>query len=262
MSKTSSPNRWGSRATCDPSGAALLRIAADGNPGRLAELRARVAAGEPAPYAAGFLFFRGRRFAIDARAYITDPELSHLVDVVGSTGRALERKLGRPLTLLDFGVGAGMLAISVKLEHAAWTVFGLDVDADALALAGQNARHLGAAVTLLHSDFLSAWPHAAAAPDVIFGDPPWGAAEDVYEAGRPAAYYRRMPARSAFPPGGSRCGIHDELIAQVRARGWRSLLVLNYGVLPPAIVDASAARLRECQVVRPRPNLRILVGRA
>jgi methylase of polypeptide subunit release factors len=246
----------------DPTGDALLQIAAEGKPGRLAELRARVAAGEPAPYAAGFLFFRGRRFAIDARAYITDPELSHLVDVVGSAGRALAQQLGRPLTLLEFGVGAGTLAISVKLENAAWTVHGLDVDADALALAGQNARELGAAINLLHSDFLSAWPRETAAPDVIFGDPPWGTDDDVYDAGRPAVYYRHMPAASAFPPGGSRCGVHDELIAQVRARRWRSLLVLNYGVLPAAVVAASAAPLREYHFVSPRPNLRILVGRA
>lgn len=250
-----------SDASPAPDDEALLVLAAAGDPARLAALRERVRAGEPAAYAAGFLLFRGRRFAVDPRAYITDPEVTHLVDQVTAEGRALEQAVGRPPSVLEFGVGAGTMAISLKLEHPHWSVAGLDVDAAALELARANARAHAVDVRLFESDFFSAWPADAAPPDLIFGDPPWGGAEDLYTDHRDADYYRRMPARSAFPPGGNRTALHDEIIARLVALRWPSLLVLNYGVLPAAVIAASAKPLRHHRVIHPQPHLSVLVGR-
>jgi release factor glutamine methyltransferase len=245
----------------DPTGDALLVHAAAGDPDRLARLRERVRAGEPAAYAAGCLVFRGRRFAIDPRAYITDPELTHLVDVVNVRGRELARSLARPLRAVEFGVGAGSLALSIALENPDWMVTGLDVDPPALALARDNAVAHAAKLELLESDFFSAWPDGRAGPDLIFGDPPWGGAEDLYADERDAEYYRRMPARSAFPPGPNRCALHDELIQRVCERGWTSLLLLNYGVLPRDVIARSAAALGWSEFISPAPHLTIVAGR-
>lgn len=246
----------------DAAGDELLVLAAAGDGRKLEQLRQRAAAGEPAPYLAGFFYFRGRRFNIDARAYITDPECADLVDAVARAGSRLERELGRPIGVLEFGVGAGTLAITVKLEHPGWIVTGLDVDADALAVAEQNARDHQVDLRLLASDFLAGWPAEWVPPDLIFADPPWGDRSDLYDARRNEAYYRCMPPRSAFPAGGARCAVHDELIRQVRTRGWSSLLVLNYGVLPLSIVADSAAQLVRHEFRRPRPNTTIILGRA
>ncbi len=254
--------RTGAGLNGDPSGDELLIAAANGDPKRLAELRRQVSAGEPAPYVAGFLWFRSRRFEIDSRAYITDRESTHLVDSVVQIGRQLEKELGRPPTVLEFGVGAGALAISVKLENPAWTVSGIDVDAAALEVAAKNVQMHRVAVRLLLSDYLSGWPATESPPDLIFGDPPWGGDTDLYADDRDAAYYRRMPARSAFPPGGSPCAIHDELIARLRQAGWPSLLVLNYGVLSRSLVLASTAKLQERRFVTPNAGLTIATGRA
>ncbi len=248
--------------TIDPQGDALLVRAAGDDAARLAALRERVRGGEPAAYAAGALYFRGRRFAIDSRAYVTDPELTHLVEVVNREGRRIARELGRPPRVVEFGVGAGTLAISLKVENPEWQVSGLDVDGAALAVARANVREHHAEVEIVESDFFAAWPAGRPAPDVIFGDPPWGGADDLYAGERDAEYYRRMPARSAFPPGGNRCALHDELIARVRALGWPSWLILNYGVLPREIVERSAAGLREHRLVHPQPQLTVLIGRA
>ncbi len=261
-SRSGSNHRASATRAADARGDELLLLAAGGDAALLRLMRARVAAGEPAPYVAGFLCFRGRRFRIDPRAYITDPESTYLVDLAAEEGAALARKLGRPPLVLEFGTGAGTLAISLQLDHPSWAVTGLDLDPDALALAQANAREHGAAVALFASDSFSAWPVGAAAPDLIFGDPPWGSAEDLYDPQRGADYYRRMPARSAFPPGENRCAVHDEIIARVRERGWASTLVLNYGVLPRALVLRSAAALREHRLVCPAPGLTLLVGRA
>lgn len=245
----------------DPTGDALLVRVSGGDLARLAALRQQVRSGTPTAYAAGCLYFRGRRFTIDPRAYVTDPETSWLVDAVNREGHRLEGA-DRALHVLEFGIGAGTLAISVKLDHPGWHVAGLDVDADALHLARENAAQHGVELELIESDLLAGWPVERREPDLLFGDPPWGAADDLYGSDRDAGYYERMPARSAFPGGGSRCALHDRLIAEVSARRWRSLLVLNYGVLPRELIARSAAPLREYELISPQPNLTILVGRA
>lgn len=239
---------------------ALLVEAAAGDSQKLAALRAQVRAGEPPAYAAGFLRFRGRRFVVDPRTYVTDPELTWLVDFVGREGEALERELGRVPVVAEFGTGAGTLAITLKLEHPNWTVVGLELDPAALEVAVANRKTHGAAVTLVQSDYFSGWPDDLPPPDLVFGDPPWGGDEDLYGAERDAAYYHRMPAQSAFPGGDNPCAIHDELIARVAQRGWPCRLVLNYGVLPPAIVHRSTACLVHRRIVHPAPRLTMISG--
>lgn len=240
----------------------LLALAAAGDPQRLAQLRARVVAGEPAAYVAGFIEFAGRRFRIDRRAFITDAETAYLVDAVLDEGSRLQQELGRAPRILEFGVGAGTLAISVKLERPAWKVAGLDVDAAALTLAAENAALHGVDIELVESDYFDGWPVGADAPDLIFGDPPWGSGTDLYDSSRDEHYYQQMPAASAFPPGGLRSAIHDELIRRVAACGWPSLLVLNYGTLPLEVIQASAGGLAWWRLLHPLPELSVLVGRA
>jgi len=238
----------------------LLALAAGADGARLAQLRQRVAAGEPAPYVAGFLEFRGRRFASDRRAYITDPEASHLIDTVNSQGRRLEAELGRPLRVLEFGVGAGTLAITLKLENPQWSLGGLDIDPPALELGRENARAHGVDIDLIESDYLSGWPAGAPAPDLMFADPPWGDAEDLYDEVRDEAWYRQMPERSAFPGGAGRTTIHDELIRRFAALSWPSLLILNYGILPRELIERSVAPLRRWQLLHPRPEISVVAG--
>lgn len=244
----------------DPVGAALLRLAAAGDEQRLEHLEARVRAGEPAAYAAGFLVFAGRRFRSDPRAFITDPETVLLVDAVIDEGTRMQALLERPLRVVEFGVGGGALAISVKLARPDWSLCGLDIDPAALQLAAENAALHGVHVDLLTSDLFSAWEGAP--PDIVFGDPPWGGAGDLYDEDRDEAYYRQMPTASAFPAGDSPTAIHDALIADLLRRCWPSLLWLNYGVLPETTILRSAQGLAECRIVEAGAGLRLLRGRA
>lgn len=239
---------------------ALLREAAAGDDAMLRALRAQVAAGIPPAYAAGFLRFRGRRFEIDRRAYVTDPELTHLIDVVNAEVREFALPRGRAPVVVDFGTGAGTLAITLQLENPTWIVLGIDVDADALSVARVNARSHGTAVRFIPSEFFAGWPADAPVPDFIFGDPPWGGATDLYASERDAAYYHQMPAKSAFPPGDNPCAIHDGLIADIRERKWSSRLILNYGVLARTIVERSTADFRDRRVTHPTPSLTIVSG--
>lgn len=215
--------------------------------------------GEPLPYILGRLDFRGRGYAIDARAYITDPECTHLVDAVVAAIDRVQARTGRPPLVAEVGAGCGSLAISVQLERPAATVVSLELDAAALALARSNAAALGAPVRFVESDLFDAWP-GPAAPDLVFADPPWGTEQTLYDAERDAAYYRAMPAASAFPLGGA-TGLHEQILQAAARLGWASHLILNGGVLPPATLAHVARGARWHEIVSPVPGLSLLHGR-
>lgn len=199
------------------------------DPARLRRLLRRRQLGEPREYVVGYQDFRGRRFAIDKRVYITDPELTHLVGAVVSVGRSILEERKRPPVLVEFGAGCGSLAISVKKELPGARVIGLDLDGDAIAVAAENARLHQADVWLLESDFFSALPPELV-PDLIFGDPPWGDETSLYDEGRPASHYQAMPILSAFPSGGI-TAVHEAILRSVGSRGWDAEVLLNLGTL-------------------------------
>jgi release factor glutamine methyltransferase len=225
-------------AALAPTDVAALARAAGEDPLRLKRWLKRRLAGEPVAYIVGELIFRGRTFHVDQRAYITDPENAFLVDTLLAQIDAFAAREHRPPVVAEFGCGCGSLAISVKLERSAATVIGLELDANALAVAARNVARWQVDVPLVESDLFDAWPRTTA-PDFIFGDPPWGSEETLYDAARDAAHYRAMPAASAFPLGG-RTGLHAQVLRAAAVRGWRSELLLNGGVLPPAELTAVA----------------------
>ncbi len=239
-------------------GDALLVEAAAGDSALLAEFRQRKEAGEPSPYIAGFFYFRGRRFRIDPRAYITDPEASLLIDVVLAVGDEVEKRLGRPPLVCEFGTGAGTQGLSVQLERPHWQLVGLDIDAEALELARQNAEGWQAPMRFVQSDFFDAWP-CTEAPDLVFGDPPWGSREDLYDDERDAAYYDWMPTCSAYPEEG-RAAFHEKILLRLRHQGWPSRLVLNLGVMEPGVISHEALESWDYRFEHPGSGFSVLVG--
>jgi len=191
--------------------------------------------GEPVEYILGFQWFRGQRFLVDKRVYITDSELTHLVDAVVSQGREVMEREKRSPVILEFGVGCGSLSISIKKELPEARVFGIDLDSDAMAVALQNQMLHHVDVCLMESDFFADVPPEIV-PDIVFGDPPWGDQASVYDDERPAAHYQAMPLLSAFPVGGI-TAVHESLLEDVRQRGWNSSIFLNLGILEDRHVE-------------------------
>ncbi|WP_395707177.1 peptide chain release factor N(5)-glutamine methyltransferase [Casimicrobium huifangae] len=107
--------------------------------GRFDALVERRIAGEPIAYLTGHREFYGRDFGCSPAALIPRPETELLIDL------ALERLPadfnGR---ILDVGTGTGCIAITLALERPRAQVTALDVSADALSLASENAIALGA----------------------------------------------------------------------------------------------------------------------
>jgi len=86
-------------------------------------------------------------------------------------------------TVCDLGSGTGILAIGAALLGAS-TVRGIEIDKDAIRIAQENARLLGADVEFVNADI--AVTHEKTEPcDTVIMNPPFGAQKQNVHADRP-----------------------------------------------------------------------------
>lgn len=141
------------------------------------ELIRRRRAHEPVAYLRGEREFYGRIFRVDARVLIPRPDTEALVEV--ALDRTREVSLwGR---MLDLCTGSGCVAITFARERKTWRVDGLDLSADALAVARANAHRLGAIwnVRWMQSDLFAALDPASDRYDLITANPPYIPTDEV-----------------------------------------------------------------------------------
>ncbi len=138
---------------------------------RYADVVARRAAGEPVAYLLGSREFYGREFRVTPAVLIPRPETELLVETALS-------KVSRGDTprILDLGAGSGCVAITLALELGC-AVTAVDVSAEALAVARDNAARLGARVNFVKSDWFAAIDGEF---DLIVGNPPYVAENDPH----------------------------------------------------------------------------------
>lgn len=123
----------------------------------------RLKDGEPVQYVLGHETFCGHLFRVGPGVLIPRPETESLVSLI-------DYRCG--CRLLDIGTGSGCIAISAKLEHRDMKVSAWDISPDALDIARENARTLGADVDFRHADMLCP-PHDGARWDIIVSNPPY-----------------------------------------------------------------------------------------
>lgn len=97
----------------------------------------RMADGEPVQYVLGYEEFCGRMYMVNSNVLIPRPETQQLV-------RLVERNVAVGESVLDIGTGSGCIAITLSLLGFKTTAF--DVSKEALDVAKQNAKRLGAEV--------------------------------------------------------------------------------------------------------------------
>jgi len=130
----------------------------------LEPLLARRERREPLAYVLGEWGFRRLTLKTDARALVPRPETETVVE------RALALLAGSVAPrVLDVGVGSGAIALALKDERRDAQVTGVDVSADALALARENAERLGLEVELHEAGVET----AAAGWDLVVSNPPY-----------------------------------------------------------------------------------------
>lgn len=208
--------------------------------------------GEPYAYIIGSFLFNNLEFLIDRRAYITDSENIHLIQKVKSF---IEKK---PASVIaEIGFGCGSLGISLAKYFPNISIIGLDIDQHALALGQENIdKHNVNNIQLIESDLFNEWP-LQQAPELIFGDVPWGDHHSIYDEHRTAAYYYQMPQMSAFPLE-NKTQVHQEVVQAALEKKWHTTILLNCGILSPQEIQPIGKLGEQYHLHHPKPSLTIL----
>lgn len=176
-------------------------------------LLARRFSGEPLQYIRGRAEFFGREFQVDDRVLIPRPETEILVET------AIER-IPQGATVVDVGTGSGCIAVTIALERTDLRMIAIDMSIAALALAKRNRDRLGASVSMIASDLLTAVRGA----DFVISNPPYIPAADVSQL---ATEVRDHEPRMALTPGPAGSEAIRGLLAQ--AGGSPMILEMGYG---------------------------------
>ncbi len=146
---------------------------------RFQALAERRRAGEPLAYLLGQQEFYGRPFAVSPAVLIPRADTETLVETALEQLLLLRRqRRAVPLSLLELGTGSGIIAITLALEAPDTEVHAVERSLEALAMAQQNAKALGANRIHWHA---GSWWQALACPrrfDLIVSNPPYIAAND------------------------------------------------------------------------------------
>lgn len=155
---------------------------------RLSVAMDRLVENEPVQYVLGYETFLGRKFAVNPAVLIPRPETEQLVGMA-------ERCSGQ--SVLDIGTGSGCIAISVALDCPDKAVTAWDISNEALLVAQDNARRLGAKVDFELQDALSP-PHDNSRWDVIVSNPPYVCNREKAQMEQNVLQFE--PARALFVP--------------------------------------------------------------
>ncbi len=148
-------------------------------------VRRRAVEREPVAYITGRRAFRNIELAVDRRALVPRPETELLVEAGLS--------LPHGASVLDVCTGSGAVALALSQERPDLDVWGSDVSEPALALARENAAHLGLDVRWLHADLLDGIPDSF---DAVLANPPYVA--DSARSSLAPEILRHEPAGALF----------------------------------------------------------------
>jgi len=143
----------------------------------LRELIKRRAAREPLQHIVGSTSFCGHEIAVSRAALIPRPETELLAEL---GWKYLVTRPSSLVTALDFGTGTGCLAIALAAKCPAAKITALDVSAEALALAKQNAaqNQVAERIGFLHGDGFAALIEKTQF-DLIISNPPYVASAEI-----------------------------------------------------------------------------------
>ncbi|HEX6594795.1 MAG TPA: peptide chain release factor N(5)-glutamine methyltransferase [Bacillota bacterium] len=136
------------------------------------DVKKHVETGIPIQHLMGYEQFFGRHFYVNKHVLIPRFETEELVQrVIEHTRKTFVKN--KPVTIVDVGTGSGVIAVTLALELDNAIVYATDISTEALAVAQQNAKQLGADVTFLEGDFLQPFIDEAQRAQIIVSNPPY-----------------------------------------------------------------------------------------
>ncbi len=142
---------------------------------------------EPLQYITGSTDFHNITLRVAPGVLIPRPETEQLVELMLS-----EHPQNEVRRLLDVGTGSGCIALASKKERPGWQVTAIDTSADALRIAGENARANGLDVTFTTGDLAAYEPPEK--QHIIISNPPYIPEDEAAELAREVAGYEPAEA--------------------------------------------------------------------
>ena len=177
----------------------------------LEKIMQRLEKAEPVQYVLGVADFCGRQFHVAPGVLIPRPETAELCHLIANDGGA---------NILDIGTGSGCIAITLALDIADSKVTAWDISDDALAIAQQNAKTLGADVSFEKRDALNI-SQTSIIWDVIVSNPPYICRKEAAEMEENVLKYE--PDTALFVPDDDPllfyCHIMNYAISALRQEG-------------------------------------------
>lgn len=151
----------------------LARLEAVAGPSKpLEELVQRRLGGEPLQYIEGSAAFGPLDLFVDERVLVPRPETEGLFEIA-------TRMVRYPEVIVDLCTGSGALALALKKEFPAASVFATDLSPDAIEVAAENRDRNGLDVFLAQGDLFDPLPAALLGRvDLLVANPPYVAEAD------------------------------------------------------------------------------------
>ena len=102
------------------------------------EIISRLLHFEPIQYIFGHTLWCGLDLLVTPATLIPRPETAELVERINKPTQTLPER--KALKVLDIGTGSGCIAIALKKAQPSWSVTGIDISPEAIAIARENAR--------------------------------------------------------------------------------------------------------------------------
>ena len=174
---------------------------------KLAGIISRLERYEPIQHILGVATFHGHRFKVTPDTLIPRPETEQLVDLIIDENRDRE-----DLRVMDVGTGSGCIAISLARALKFAQVNAIDISAEALRIAQDNAQALKTRVAFMQADVLNMplWPSRSL--DIVVSNPPYICQSEQTQMERNVLDYE--PASALFVPDDDPLVFYRSIVSQ------------------------------------------------
>lgn len=127
---------------------------------------------EPVQYIFGHTLWNGLDLKVTPATLIPRPETADLIEQISNLNSQISN-LKSPVKVLDIGTGSGCIAIALKKAHPQWQVTGMDISAEAIEVARENAQRNGVEVNFIQADIFSDKIGGIEHFDIVVSNPPY-----------------------------------------------------------------------------------------
>ena len=216
---------------------------------------------EPIQYIFGHTFWCGLDLKVTPATLIPRPETAELVAHLSTLNA---QPSTAPFRVLDVGTGSGCIAIALKKAHPDWQVTGIDISAEAIEVARENARRNGADVHFHVADIFDVNPKLEILNptyDIVVSNPPYICEKEKTAMRRNVLDYE--PATALFVPDNDPLKFYrriaelfslrylffeineaygDELSAMLSSEGYTDIRIIHDSYGKPRFIQARSTR--------------------